>query len=293
MRSNGSLVVAVILVAVCAPGAAPAAEITGLEDKVRSSEAVVVAEAQKVEPGSVQIKIAEVLKSSAGIKGIKKIGGEVGSGGEGDFVKGEKCILFVGEIHDDFGVLFGGLDGKLCSKQGDMNEFKGAIKNVVALDGMSGKAGKSGQLKKMLGAPGFQNKYIALQEILNRSGEYDIPSLKPVVAPLLKEKNAKIRGKAVLAHVRIADAIAKGTSKEEELLKMLLLMLDDADEEVREIAHGQLKKNSGNRSITFDAKAPPEERKKKIAEWKQWMAEKKDKSVETEFEDPGGAPGGE
>ncbi|MBI5525959.1 MAG: hypothetical protein HY897_06455 [Deltaproteobacteria bacterium] len=291
MRSNAPVIVAVLVL--LAPHGAGAAEVTGIEDKVRSSEAVVVAEAQKVEPGSVQIKIAEVLKGSEGIKGVKRIGGEVGGGGENDFAKGEKCILFVGEIHDDFGVLFGGLDGKLCAKQGDMNEFKGAVKNVVALDGTSGKGPKSGQLKKMLGTPGFQNKYIALQEILSRSGDYDLLSLKSAVAPVLKDKTPKIRAKAVLAHVRIFDAIAKGTSRDEDLLKTLIGMLDDPDGEVREMAHGQLKKNSGNRSITFDAKASPEERKKKIAEWKRWMSEKKDKSVETEFEDPGGAPGGE
>jgi len=281
---NAMCVACALAVMVVAVGAS-AGEVTGIEDKVRNSEAVVVAEPTKIDPGLVQIKIVDVLKGSAGVKtGVKRLGGEVGSGGENDLKKGEKEILFIGEIHDDIGVLYGGLDGKLGAKQGDLKEFTAVVKNVVALDAMSGKGPKTGQLKKMLGTAGFQNKYIALQEITLKSGDYDLPALKAVIAPLLKEKNAKLRGKAVLAMVRIYDAKGKGPSKDEELLKTLIGLLDDDAEEVRELANGQLKGHSGNRGIDFDAKASPEERKAKINEWKKWLNEKKDKSVETEFE---------
>jgi hypothetical protein len=279
-----------VVLAACAsaimvlPAIAAAAEVTGIEDKVRNSEAIVMAEVTRTDPGVWQVKIGEVLKSSAAVKGVKRIGGEVGTGAANDLQKGDKAILFIGEIHDDVGILYGGLDGKLTPKQGDMNEFKGVVKNVVTLDATSGKGPKTAQLKKMLVAPGFQNRYIALQEITLRSGEYETPTLKAVVAPLLKEKNAKLRGKAVLATVRIYDAKDKGISKDEELFKTLIGLLDDADEEVRELANVQLKGHSGNRGIDFDAKGTPEERKAKIKEWTRWLTEKKDKSVETEFE---------
>jgi hypothetical protein len=46
----------------------------------------------------------------------------------------------------------------------------------------------------------------------------------------------------------------------------------------------QLSGHSGNKKLTFDAKAPAEERKKAVDAWKKWLSERKPESVETEFE---------
>jgi hypothetical protein len=259
------------------------AEVTGLEEKVRNSEAVVAVDVTRVDPNLIVIKVTDVLKGGAAAKALKRVG--IGEGGEDQaFKKGEKAVLFVGEIHEDVAVLYGGVDGRLAAKDGDLNEFKSVIRNLLALDAASGKAAKTAQLKKMLASPGFYGKFIALQETILKSGDYDLQQMLPLVNPLLKDKNPKIRSKAMLAVVRIYDFKANGTSRDDVLLNMLIGMLDDGDIEVRELAGVQLKSHSGNRKISFDAKGTPEERNKAIQEWKTWVTEKKDDTVETEFE---------
>jgi hypothetical protein len=265
---------------------AVAAEVTGIEEKVRNSESVIIAEVTRVEPNLVVIKVGEIIKGgvTTPVKKQMRVGGEIEGGEEPAFKKGEKVLLFIGEVSDDIAILYGGLAGRLGPGQGDLNEFKGAVKAVLALDAASGKPAKTAHLRKMLAIPGFASRHVALQEVLVHSGEYDIAGLLPSVTPMLKDKSAKLRSKAMLAAVRIYDSKAGGTSREEALLKMLIGMLDDADEEVRLIAGMQLSGHSGNKKLTFDAKAPAEERKKAVDAWKKWLSERKPESVETEFE---------
>jgi vesicle coat complex subunit len=136
----------------------------------------------------------------------------------------------------------------------------------------------------MLSAPGFQNRYIALNEIILRHGDYNVDSLLKPVNTALADRNDKLREKAILAAVRIYDIRAQGTSHEEELLNMLLARMTDTSPDVREIAFAQFKSHSGNRSLAFDARGTAEDRANQIEQIKKWMKNGKDKSVETEFE---------
>ncbi|MGC9043490.1 MAG: hypothetical protein ACP5KG_06505 [Myxococcota bacterium] len=258
----------------------------GIEDRIRNSDAIVVAEITKIIEGGVMIKIQEVLKGDKNIKNIKRLGGDVFNEGENNLFKvKEKAILFIGEVHDDIGVLYGQEKGKLPFNPNELKGYKSTISLLMEIDRSENKGKKTELLKKLLGSSEI-GKYIALGEIYLRSGDYNIEGLKGLVKPALESKNPDIKKRAIMAYCRIFDVKAQGYSKDKELMQVLVKALEDPSKEVYTNAITQLK-NRTKTDMGFDPDSEtPEKNKKAIERWKNWIKEgMPEKTLETEFEE--------
>lgn len=258
----------------------------GIEDRIRNSDAIITAEITKIIEGGVMIKVGEVLKGDKSAKNIKRLGGDIFNEGDNKIFKvKEKVILFIGEIHDDIGVLYGQEKGKLTYNPNDYKGYKSTISILLEIDKTENKAKKTELLKRLIASSEI-GKYIGLGEIYLRSNEYNIETLKGVVKPLLSSKNPDIKKRAIIAYCRIFDVKAKGYSKDKELMQELVKALEDPSKEVYSNAITQLK-NRTKTDMGFDPDAEnPEKNKKAIERWKSWIKEgMPEKTLETEFEE--------
>lgn len=258
----------------------------GIEDRIRNSDAIIVAEITKIIEGGVMIKVGEVLKGDKAVKNIKRLGGDIFNEGENNLFKvKEKVILFIGEIHDDIGVLYGQEKGKLSFSPNELKGYKSTISLLMDIDKSENKGKKTELLKKLLSSSEI-GKYIGLGEIYLRSGDYNIEGLKGLVKPALESKNPDIKKRAIMAYCRIFDVKAQGYSRDKELMQILVKALEDPSKDVYTNAITQLK-NRTKTDMGFDPEAEtPEKNKKAIERWKNWIKEgMPEKTLETEFED--------
>ncbi len=258
----------------------------GIEDRIRNSDAIIIAEIVKIIEGGVMIKVGEVLKGDKSVKNIKRLGGDMFNEGENNLFKvKEKAILFIGEIHDDIGVLYGQEKGKISYKPEELKGYKSTISLLIDIDKTENKAKKTELLKKLISSSDI-GKYIGLGEIYLRSGEYNIEGLKGIVKPLLSAKNPDIKKRAITAYCRIYDVKAQGYSKDKDLIQELVKALSDPSKEVYTNAITQLK-NRTKTDMGFDPEAEnPDKNKKAIERWKSWLKDgMPEKTLETEFED--------
>lgn len=258
----------------------------GIEDRIRNSDAIITAEITKVIDGGVMIKVLDVIKGDKNVKNIKRLGGDIFNEGSSDLFKvKEKVILFIGEIHDDIGVLYGQEKGKLVFKPDELKGYKSTISLLIDIDKAENKEKKTALLKKLI-TSSEMGKYIALGEIYLRSNEYNIEGLKFSVKPLLTSKNSDIKKRAIMAYCRIYDVKAQGYSKDKDLIKELVKALEDPSKEVYSNAIVQLK-NRTRTDMGFDPEAEDVSKNRKAIErWKNWIKEgMPEKSLETEFEE--------
>jgi len=258
----------------------------GIEDRIRSSDAIITAEITKIIEGGVMIKVGDVLKGDKSVKNIKRLGGDVFNEQENNLFKvKEKAILFIGEIHDDIGVLYGQEKGKLPFNPNELKGYKSTISLLMDIDKSENKAKKTELLKKLMGSSDI-GRYIALGEIYLRSSDYNIEGLKALVKPALESKNPDIKKRAIMAYCRIFDVKAQGYSKDKELMQVLVKGLEDPSKDVRTNAITQLK-NRTKTDMGFDAESEDNNKNKKAVErWKKWIQEgMPEKTLETEFEE--------
>jgi hypothetical protein len=258
----------------------------GIEDRIRNSDAIIVAEVTKIIEGGVTIKVVDVLKGDKNAKNIKRLGGDIFNEQENQLFKvKEKAILFIGEIHDDIGVLYGQEKGKLPYNPNELKGYKTTISLLIEMDKTENKAKKTELLKKLMSSSEI-GKYIALGEIYLRSSDYNIEGLKGLVKPSLESKNPDIKKRAIMAYCRIFDVKAQGYSKDRELMQMLVRALEDPNKEVRTNAITQLK-NRTKTDMGFDMETEDNSKNKKVIErWKKWIQEgMPEKTLETEFEE--------
>ncbi len=263
-----------------------AGSLDGIEDRIRNSDAIIVAEITKIIEGGVMIKVGEVLKGDKSVKNLKRLGGDVFNEGENNLFKvKEKAILFLGEIHDDIGVLYGQEKGKLAFNPNKIKGYKSTISILMDIDRSENKAKKTELLKKLF-TSSEMGKYIALGEIYLRSSDYNIEGLKPLVKPALDSKNPDIKKRAIIAYCRIFDVKAQGYSKDKELIKVLVRALEDNSKDVYTNAITQLK-NRTKTDMGFDPESDDAAKNKKAIErWKNWLKEgMPEKTLETEFEE--------
>ncbi len=263
-----------------------AAGFEGIEDRIRNSDAIITAEITKIIEGGVLIKVGEVLKGDKNVKNIKRLGGDVFNEGDNNLFKvKEKAILFIGEVHDNIGVLYGQEKGKLSFNPNELKGYKSTISLLMEIDKSENKAKKTELLKKLMASSEI-GKYIGLGEIYLRSNDYNIETLKGIVKPMLASKNPDIKKRAITAYCRIFDVKAQGYSKDKELMQELVKALDDPSKEVYSNAITQLK-NRTKTDMGFDPESEsPEKNRKAIERWKNWIKEgMPEKTLETEFED--------
>lgn len=265
-----------------------ASDLEGIEDRIRNSDAIVVAEITKIIEGGVMIKVNEILKGDRSVKNIKRLGGDAFNDAEHNLFKvKEKAILFIGEIHDDIGVLYNQEKGKLTFSPRELKEYKSTISILMDIDKLrSDSKGKKTELLKRLFSSSEMGKYIALGEIYLRSSDYNIEGLRSLVRPALSAPNPDIRKRAIMAYCRIFDVNAQGYSKDKELISVLVKALEDGSKDVYTNAITQLK-NRTRTDMGFDPESDDvATRKRAIERWKIWIKEgMPEKRLETEFED--------
>ncbi|MCX7942952.1 MAG: hypothetical protein N2746_00355 [Deltaproteobacteria bacterium] len=258
----------------------------GIEDRIRNSDAIITAEITKIIEGGVMIKVGEVIKGDKSVKNIKRLGGDIFNEGNNNLFKvKEKVILFIGEIHDDIGVLYGQEKGKLPFNPSEFKGYKSSISLLIEIDKSENKAKKTELLKKLIASSEI-GKYIGLGEIYLRSNDYNIEGLKGIVKPLLSSKNPEIKKRAIMAFCRIFDVKAKGYSRDKELMQELVKALEDPSKDVYTNAITQLR-NRTKTDMGFDPESDNKEKNKKAIErWKNWIKEgMPEKTLETEFEE--------
>ncbi|MCX7957840.1 MAG: hypothetical protein N3B13_02205, partial [Deltaproteobacteria bacterium] len=186
-----------MLLSLVLAGKAFAGSFEGIEDRIRNSDAIITAEITRIIEGGVLIKVGEVLKGDKNVKNIKRLGGDVFNEGENNLFKvKEKVILFIGEVHDDIGVLYGQEKGKLPYNPNELKGYKSTISLLMDIDKSENKAKKTELLKKLIASSEI-GKYIGLGEIYLRSNDYNMEGLKGVVKPLLASKNPEIKKRAI------------------------------------------------------------------------------------------------
>jgi hypothetical protein len=147
------------------------------------------------------------------------------------------------------------------------------------VDGASDNKARTKILKEYINSADIKVKRWAYKEAQVRSSSYDLKELKPIVVEGLKDKDEKVRVKAVLVLTRIYDSEDKhGLSRDVKLFELFIdLMSNDKSPKVREAAFQQLASHSRKR-IDFEPDGKKEERESSIKEWKEWLATQKDDS---------------
>jgi len=252
-------------------------------EMARSSEAVVVAKVAKinkaVDPPQVHVNVTSTLKGKTPNKLIVSLLADDAGGNDpkaAAFKPNASYLLFIIQVENPFAFLFQNLSGKLEVQSGKWLEAHTTlVKGLEALDKAPSNFERTRRIVQYLDSPHEIVQEMALTEVQLKSSSYETNALKPKIQKHISSPNEDVRKRALMALVRVYAADSEtGYSQDLNLIKVLIDKLNDKSLEIREYANQQLRAHT-RKTVEFDPKGSPEERKKGFAEWEKWYKEEK------------------
>ncbi|MCG3174875.1 MAG: hypothetical protein GMKNLPBB_03164 [Myxococcota bacterium] len=266
---------------------APAVKENTSKDRIpemtRRSPWVAVGNVTKVDtaasPPQVDFAVSKYIKGS-GPKALK-IGMVPDDEGGDDpdapmFQNGKRYLIFILQLEENkYAFLYQNLSGKFLAVDNKwLDDAEKVVQAANRLDEARDRDAKTKALSSLLTTGIAEVRLMALKELTNNAGQFNIVEVKDEVTRLLDHVEPEVRRFAVRSVARISTQENKSGKVDLKLAERFIKMLDDKDAEVRKVVHQQLQSLSRQR-IGFEPAGDAKARKEAVDEWKAWLDKEK------------------